>query len=130
MMSRTSRFLMLAAILGLLPAMTGCLAIAIGGAAVGTVAYVNGALTESVQATPDKVVTATEKAFASLKLTLISKNASGLEGKVVGRTSDDKSVTVNIKTKGEKVSEVTIRIGTFGDETKSRVLMDAIAKNL
>ena len=131
MSSHTTKLVVLAAVLVLAPAVaTGCLAVAVGGAAVGTVAWVEGALVESVPAAPDKVVAATEKAFASLKLTLISKTASGLEGKVIGRTSDDKSVTVTVKSKGEKVSEVNIRFGTFGDEAKSRILMDAIHKNL
>jgi hypothetical protein len=125
-----AKLTVLAAVLVLAPALAGCLAVAIGGAAVGTIAYVNGALVETVDATPEKVVAATEKAFASLKLTLISKNSSGLEGKVVGRTSNDKSVKVSVKATGTKTSEVTIRIDIFGDEAQSRILLETIEKNL
>jgi hypothetical protein len=130
MSNRAVKFAFLAAVLAMLPAAAGCLAVAIGGAAAGTIAYINGELVDTVEAPPEKVVAATEKAFASLHLTLISKNASGLEGKVVGRTSGDKSVKVNIKAQGEKSSRIAIRIDVFGDESQSRVLLQTIEKNL
>jgi hypothetical protein len=130
MANRSARFAVVAALAGLVPVAGGCLAAAVGGAAVGTYAYIEGALSETLKAAPDKAADATVKAFETLKLTLVSKTASGLEGKVVGRTSDDRNVTVDIKSAGEGISKISIRFGTFGDETKSRTLMEEIKKNL
>jgi hypothetical protein len=130
MASGSTKVVVAMALLGMVPMAAGCLAVAAGAAAVGTYAYVEGKLTETLKAAPDKVADATVKAFETLKLTLVSKEASGLEGKVTGKTSDDKNVTVDIKSEAQGVSKVGIRFGTFGDEAKSKVLMEEIKKNL
>lgn len=128
--TQTRKFIVMAAILGLLPVTSGCLFVAGGAAAVGGMLYVNGDLEQSIKADPQKVVAATEKAFIALKVTLVSKEATGLEGKVSGQTGDGKAITVKVANKGGGISKVSIRIGTFGDKDKSQAIMDEIVKRL
>jgi len=122
---------MIVAVLGCLCiTLSGCLLLAVGAGAAGSMAYAKGKLVESVKADPPKVVDATEQAFDSLGFILISKESTGMDGKVTGRTGEDTSVTVSVATKGSGISEVSIRFGVLGDEVKSRALMDAIKNNL
>lgn len=130
MMTGWSKFVMMAALVCLLPMAGGCLIAAAGAAGVGAAVYAGGALKESMAGTPDKVATATEKAFTSMKLSMVSKEASKLDGKVIGRTASDKKISVDIKLEGENISKVSIRVGFWGSETESRQLMDEIKKNL
>lgn len=108
----------------------GCLFAAGTAAGVGTWAYLEGKYTENVKAEPGEVVAATERAFAELKLTPLTKEGSGLGGRVTGREADDTKVNVDVESLGSGISKVTIRIGVFGDEAKSRALMEAIKKQL
>ncbi len=128
--SRTWRVVVLAALAGAAPAVGGCLYAAAGAAAVGTYAYVKGDLERTVQHTTREVVDATEKAFHAMDLVLISKNASGVDGEVIGKTADNTNVRVKVDSVGENASKISIRFGTFGDEAKSRALMEEIEKGL
>ena len=65
-----------------------------------------------------------------MDLTIISRNASGLEGQVVARTSDDKKISVNIKRQADNVCKVFVRVGTFGNEAIQNQILAAIMKRL
>ena len=130
-MRLNSRFVMIVVAMSCLcMTLGGCLLLLGGAAGAGTVAYVGGALQESVKATPEQVVSATNQALTSLKYITMSSESAGQTGKVTGRTGDDKAVTVEAKQEGAGISRVSIRIGTFGDEARSRILMDEIKKKL
>jgi uncharacterized protein YpuA (DUF1002 family) len=109
---------------------SGCLAVAAAGAAAGTVMYTQGDLSADVSATADHVVDATKMAMDDLKLPILSSVSTGLEGSVEARVGSDNKATVKIKSKGEKVSHINIRIGTFGDESMSRQILDRIKAHL
>ena len=118
-------------VLGLIVTMqSGCLAVAAAGAAAGTVMYTQGDLSADVSATADHVVDATKMAMDDLKLPILSSVSTGLEGSVEARVGSDNKATVKIKSKGEKVSHINIRIGTFGDESMSRQILDRIKAHL
>jgi hypothetical protein len=128
--TRVWKFVALAAVLGLLPTVGGCFYAAVGAAAVGTYAYVKGDLEQTVQAKPEQVVAATQKAFTSLKYVLVSKEADATGGKVSGKSVDNTDVTVKATSVGADATKISVRFGTFGDEAKSRILMDEIIKKL
>ena len=107
---------------------SGCLIAAAG--AAGGVLYAKGDLETTLAATPIKIAAATEKAFREMKISKTSAVSSDLDAEIIGRTATDKKVTVISKIKGEKLSSISIRVGTFGDEDLSRVIFDKIKKNL
>ena len=109
-------------------ALTGCPAFFVGaaGGAVAGALYYQGELKADVDATPQAVITATEKAFRDLIWSKEVATASATDGLATARTATGKEVKVTVNAKMPAVSTVGIRIGTFGDENLSRLLYDRI----
>ena len=107
---------------------SGCIVAAVG--AAGGVLYAKGDLESTLNATPAKIAAATEKAFAELKITKTSAASSDLDAEIIGRTTSDKKVTIKSKAKGENISSISIRVGTFGDEDTSQAIFQKIKKNM
>ena len=84
----------------------------------------------SVDAAPDTVTTAAQKAAADLKLSDIVGNSTKVDGQVTARNAQGTAVTINIKQAGDNVSKVTIHIGATGDEAFSKQLIDRINSHL
>ena len=108
----------------------GCLLVAAAGATGGVVAYNSGDLEIDVEAGPQRTVEATKAAMDDLDLPILSAYASGLEGKVEARVGTDNKATVKVRGRSERVSHVIIRIGTFGDESMSQMILEKIKANL
>lgn len=107
----------------------GCLVAAVG-AGAGTVAYMRGDL-EAVEAKDiDAVYAATKKAVEQLELKVSSDTKDALSAEIVARDAQDKKITIKLKSTTEDTTQVFIRVGTFGSETKSRLIHDQIKKNL
>ena len=101
-------------------------------AAVGTGAYfyVTGDLKRNYEAPMDKTWDATVKALEALQLNVESKQNDALTGVINGKLADGKSYTVNVKRLGENLTEVGIRVGTFGDRERAEAIHDKILSNL
>jgi hypothetical protein len=108
----------------------GCLLVAAAGAAGGVVAYNSGDLEVDLEAGPQQTVDATRAAMQDLDLPILSAYATGLEGKVEARVGTDNKATIKVRGRSERVSHVIIRIGTFGDESMSQMILDKIKANL
>ncbi len=108
----------------------GCLAVAAIGAGAGTVAYVRGDLEVTESAKLDAVYRATEKAVTKLELNVTSKTKDALSAKVIARDAQDKKITIRLTATAEGSTTISIRIGLFGNEAKSRIIYDKIRKNL
>jgi hypothetical protein len=113
--------------------LTGC-GVLFMGAAAGSVAgafYYQGELKADVEASPQAVITATEKAFRDLIWAKETASASEFDGLATARTATGKEVKVTVVVAKEpQVSTIGIRIGTFGDENLSRLLYDRIVSFL
>jgi hypothetical protein len=126
---RNARYVTTAIVLsGLSMVAGGCLVVA-AGAGAGGAAYVMGDVEDVLSAPIEKVTEASVKALESLELTVISKTASGLEAKVIGRTSDDKKITISMKREAEKSTKISVRVG-FRDTGRSQQILDEIKKRL
>jgi tRNA(Ser,Leu) C12 N-acetylase TAN1 len=101
-------------------------------AAVGTGAYfyVKGDLNRNYEASMDKTWQASVKAVEELKLSIESKQNDAFGGVIKGKMADGKSFAINLKRLGENMTEVGIRIGTFGDRVKSEAIHDKILSKL
>ncbi|MGD0464679.1 MAG: DUF3568 family protein [Tepidisphaeraceae bacterium] len=89
-----------------------------------------GVYSTNVDASPDKVTTAAQKAAADLKLTDIVGNGTKVDGKVTAKDAQGDIVTIDIEQAGESVSKVTIHVGATGDEALSKQLIDGIKNHL
>jgi hypothetical protein len=127
-MSKTQMILML---LGVFAAgvSSGCVAAAIG-AGAGTVAYIRGDLEAEEAKGIDAVYKATLKAMDELELAVNQKSKDEMTATVATRDAEDKKITVKLKATATNSTKISIRIGIFGDETKSRLIYEKIKENL
>ena len=109
--------------------MEGCVIVAAGGAA-GAVAYIRGDLEVVEEKDIDAVYKATEKALEELGLKVSKKTKDAMSAVIIARDAQDKKVTIKLNATAEETTKLSIRIGTFGSETKSRLICQKIHDNL
>lgn len=83
-----------------------------------------------IDAAPDVVTAAAQKAAADLKLSDIVGNSTKVDGQVTAKNAQGTAVTINVKQAGDNVSKVTIHVGATGDQAESKQLMDGIKAHL
>ncbi len=108
----------------------GCVVVAVGAGAAGTVAYIKGDLESVESAKIDKVYDAVLKATGELQLSVIQKGKDAMSAKVIARDAQDKKITIALAATAEGATKMTIRVGWFGSETKSHRIYDQIKKHL
>ena len=114
----------------LLASQSGCLVAAAAAGTGATVAYVRGDNESVINGNAHDVTNAVERAMKGLEIAVISKEASQLDGRVVGRTARDVKMTVIVKGESAGVSHVSIRAGVFGDSTMQNQLLERIHKEI
>jgi len=117
---------------GLTMSSSGCIVLAAGVGAAGTMAYAKGDLEAEEHQNIDQVYTAARKAAEDLGLHVIRGEGGrdALSATLVARDAGDKRVTVKLKTVAQDVTKLSIRVGTFGDDTKQRLIYNSIRENL
>ena len=103
---------------------------AVAAAGAGTYYYIKGDLKRSYEAPMDKTWDATVKSVEELKLTTESTEHDAFNGVIKGKMADGKSFSINVKRLGENLTEVGVRIGTFGDRVRSEAIHDKIHSKL
>jgi hypothetical protein len=128
------RHLLLAVLLGLcMVVSSGCPAplMLVGGAAAGgTVGYVAGELTSTQQVSLERAWEATQGAMGDLGYAITNKehDPSGDQRQLTARAEGDKKVTVTLVKKETYLTQIGIRVGTFGDEERSIKILESIKK--
>lgn len=117
---------------GLTMGSSGCLLLVVGAGAAGTVAYAEGDFEAEENWNIDQVYAAAKKAAEDLKLHVISSEGGKdeLSASLVARDAADKRVSIKLKTMTQDVTKISIRIGTFGSQTKQRLIYSKIRENL
>ena len=112
---------------------TGCAGLLIAGGAaagIGGYAYVKGELKSTESASLDQVWTATLGAMDELKYAVTTQEKDAVSAHLVARTAQDKRIDVHLKAISDDSTEIRIRVGTFGDEALSLLILDKIKKKL
>jgi hypothetical protein len=109
---------------------TGCLVAAAGAAGAGTVAYLRGELSSTLDAPYENAVRAANRGLQELEFAKISENKDALTAILISRTADDKKVEVKVTKVTESTTRVQIRVGIFGDEALSLTVLDRIKEQL
>jgi hypothetical protein len=115
--------------LGGLMGLPACVVVAAGAGAAGA-AYVMGHLDGPMPGTPQKVVQASEAVLKEQEMHILSSDATGVDGKVVARSALDTRIEITVKRQDDSTSQISIRVGTFGDQKLSRELYDKIKAKL
>lgn len=108
----------------------GCVAVAVGAAAGGTVAYVRGDLEATYENSLEEVHDASIAAINQLGFSLISDRGDRTGGDIIARTGNDRRIQVTIRPLGDRLTQARIRIGTFGDQDLAMRIHEEIRQRL
>lgn len=126
---RTKQVFVPLLLVGLAVLMQGC-AVAWVGAGAGTAIYATGDLKAVVSKDINSVYQAAQKSLEQLQLRATTKVKDALAAKIVARDAQDKKITIKFTSTTEDTTKLSIRVGLFGNETKSRLIYEQIRKNL
>src|SRR5258708_10085451 len=96
--------------LAALPILSGCVSNARGPGPAGT-SYAFGHLDGPLVGSPQKVVEATEAVLKAQDIPITSKDATGLDGKVVARTALGTQIEITVRRQDNASSTISIRVG-------------------
>lgn len=99
---------------------------AAGAVGAGSVAYVKGELSTTVERKYEGVLQACHRAVVDLRLAKISERTDALTAVLVARTSTDKKVTITVTKQSDTLAQVKIRVGVFGDEPLALAILEKI----
>ncbi len=100
--------------------------VAIVGGTAGAVNYVAGELKSTEEVYLDKAWTATQEAIDDLELIVTSKEKDSFDGKLIASGAAGKEIKARLKKKSEELTEIRIRVGTYGDQSLSRQILETI----
>jgi len=110
---------------------SGCFMLVVGAAAgVGGVVWANGSLQQTFDKPLYKLHAATLKGLQSIDLPVLVEQKENLLSKFESEFSDEKHIWITLKQTERKTTELSIRVGAFGDELRSQQILDAITKAL
>jgi len=115
--------------LSVLATTSGCIVVAAGAGAAG-VGYVEGAIDSSFAAGFEPSVRATNQAVGQLGFAKVSEKKDALNDSIVLRTGADKRIEIKVVFVTNDITKVTVRVGTFGDQSLSLAIIDKIKSNL
>jgi hypothetical protein len=110
----------------------GCVLAAAGAAAgYGAVEYQDGLYTTAVGATVDRTWRATLAALDQMGMSVKSKTKEATSATIRARTEDGTNVEIELarRTSGD-FTRVSVRVGLFGDEGRSKAIVAKIKENL
>ena len=105
---------------------SGCALLLVGGAAGAGTAYIKGELKDKVYASPAQTRNAIARAIKNLELKPIQVDTDKLSGTVILETGAQQKITVRYKKLNDTSTQISIRVGVFGDENLSRALLEQI----
>ena len=127
---RTKQILLAVLLVGSAVSLGGCVVAAVGAGAAGTVAYLKGDLEAVESRKLDEVHAATLKAVKELGLNVTKDSKDALSATVVARDAQDKKITITLRATTEQTTKLSIRVGLFGSEAKSRLIYQKIHDHL
>ena len=120
-------------VLGLAIQISGCTGAALlagGAAGAASVVYVKGKLHEQFSAPLNKVHEATLASLKEFELPVKEDKKDKLTAKVRSQLADGDLVWIDMHSLAESSTRITIRVGIFGDESRSRRLLERIRSHL
>ncbi len=109
----------------------GCFAAAVGGAVgAGSVVYYQGQLKTKEIASLEQTWFAVVTTMDDMGFKIIEKQKDRISAYLKARTTEDKKVRIKLKYENETRTDMSVRVGIFGDEKISRLIVNKIHKKL
>ena len=131
-MSATGRFLVTLWVIAI-GSQLGCAVLLLGGGAAagaGIVAFTKGELTTAEEADLDRVWAAAQGAMDDLDFVIQSRLTTAGSAKLIARGAGSRRVTVTLERRVGNLTEISVRVGYFGDEPLSRLILRKIRRRL
>lgn len=122
--------MMMAALLAL---GSGCVLFVAGaaaGAGVAGYAWVNGEIHTTENASLDRTWNAVLAAMKDLEFPVTEQSKDALEASLTARNASNTNISIKLKNLSNNSTEIRIRVGTFGDESMSRIILNKISNHL
>ena len=115
----------------LLALTNGCFLFVVGvaagaGAGVGGYAWVNGEIKTTEGASLDRTWNATLAAMKDLEFPVTDQAKDALEANLTARNASNTNISIKLKNLSNTSTKIRIRVGTFGDESLSRTILNKI----
>jgi len=94
---------------------------------LGTYKYVEGRVTGEYPLSFEEAWDVTSRALADLKINISESVKKTEKGRIDAVRKDGQKVAVTLKSKGEQVTSITIRVGTLGDKDEAEKVHKSIA---
>lgn len=127
MMRRISGVLL---VLSLVVSFGGCWFLVGAGAATGGVLYVKGAAQKSYPVNVEKAYNAALAVLAEDRIVPYKKEVAPTVASIEATLADGKTIKWSFKASGAETTEVTLRIGTFGDKDRSNYFFQKLDKHI
>ena len=114
---------------GLIISQTGCLLLGAVGAGAGTAMYVRGDLETKSSKPVAEVYSIVEQTCKDLKFEIYKHEQKAFSGLIVAN-SDFGKVAFTMKGKSPTETELSIRVGTFGDKGAAELILAKLKPNL
>jgi len=111
--------------------LSGCIGLFLGAAAgAGGYAWVQGALTKEFMVPAQDLQRATSRALDDLGVQVKDQKADRLSAQYNAVFAEGQKMSIVIEATTERSAKVRIRVGVFGDKTRSEMVLNAIEKRL
>jgi len=130
---KKTKLLMIGLMAVLLAFGNGCVLFVAGaaaGAGAAGYAYVDGEVQTTEAASMDRTWEAVQAAMQDLQFPVTTKAKDALEGDLTARNAQNTTIRIKLKYVSNTSTEVRIRVGTFGDESLSRIILNKINSHL
>ncbi len=109
----------------------GCVWLAVGAVAgAGTYAWMHGVLQKDFMVSAQELQAATRRAFNDLDMTITEQTEDRLSAVYKAALADGENVSLTIEALTERSARIRIRVGMFGDEVKSEMILSALEQRL
>ncbi len=110
---------------------SGCIPLLVGAAAgAGGIIWVKGKLKQEILEPLDVVHAAAVKGLQKMELPVIVDNKDQLTAKLESEFADRARVWIDLEALTDKSTRIEIRVGTLGDEQRSREILNSIEQYL
>jgi len=99
-----------------------------GAAGAGTVGYFGGELKSTEEVSLNRAWNATQKAMKDLEFTTRSQEKDTFNSQLIAKGAANKIIKIKLKKQSNMLTEIRIRVGTFGDESLSLKILESIKK--